>query len=109
MRSVPLDESASGVFDTVGTAVVQIGPSRRQVWHTSNVAVVTDSALSTAARVYRGSVAPGNYLAGTHSGNGDNAPLEVTLTPGALLTVVWSGGTPGARATVSLYGSMEVN
>lgn len=109
MRILPLDEDAHGIVDALGVAVVTIGPTRRQIWRTTNVAVLCDSTESTEARVYRGSAMPGNYLAGTHSGNGDNAPISVSLATGGLLTVVWTGGTPGARATVSLYGTMEVN
>lgn len=110
MRTLALDESATGVFDAAGRAVVTVGPVRRQTWMPANIAVFTDSSSSTEARVYQGAPAPGSYYAGTYSGNSDNAPAAgLRLTPGAVLTVVWTGGTPGARATVSLSGTMEVD
>lgn len=109
MRSVDLDENLSTVFSATGDAVVQIGPVRRQTWVPANVGVVTDSATSTQARVFVGPQS-GSFYAGTFSGNRDNCPMSgIRLSPGAFLTVAWSGGTPGARATVSLTGTMEVN
>lgn len=108
MRVLPLDESASGVFNSSGVATVQIGPVRRQTWRPENIGVTTTSTTATEARVYQGS-ASGTFYAGTYSGNRDNAPASgLRLSPGQVLTVVWSGGTPGARATVTLAGTMEV-
>lgn len=108
MRSVPLDESESGTLDAAGSATVRIGPVRAQTWTVTNVAVSSTSTLDTQARVYRGAATPGQLLAGTYSGNQDNAPLSEPLQPGQRLTVAWVGGTPGARVTVSVSGTMQV-
>lgn len=109
MRSVPLDESESGTVDASGVASVRIGPTRvQQYWRVGNVALSCTSSDDAEARVYLGAATPGNLLAGTYSGNQDNAPISVPLGFGQFLTVVWSGATPAATATVSLNGTMEV-
>lgn len=109
MRTAQLDEANSGTFDALGVAVVRIGPTRvQQYWKPSNVAVSSTSSSDTEARVYLGAATPSNLLAGSYSGNRDNAPIAQPLGFGQVLTVVWSGGTPGATATVSVSGQMEV-
>lgn len=105
-----LDEGAGGTLNAAGRAVVTIGPrTPSSRWRTSNVAVSTTSTVDTECRLYLGAEAPQNLLGGTFSGNRDQIGAAVTLYPGSVLTAVWTGGTPGATATVSVYGVLDVD
>lgn len=104
-----LDVGASVALDATGRGVVVFQTETpRQQWRVQNVAVSGTSALDVDAKVYFGTEAPGNYVGGTNQGNNDNLPCDVTMDPSKVLTIVWSGGTPGARQTASLIGSYLV-
>lgn len=104
-----LDVDASVVLDASGRGVVVIQTETpRQLWQVNNVAVSGTSALDVDAKVYFGSETPKNYVGGTNQGNNDNIPCNVLMYPNKVLTIVWSGGTPGARQTASLIGTYKV-
>jgi hypothetical protein len=71
-----------------------------------SVSVTTD-VLQPVAKVYLGSVSPGNLLDGTETGANDSSDIDATLMPGEYLTVEWTGGDSGAIATASFYGDVE--
>lgn len=105
-----LDEGKTGTIGADGRAVITIGPlTPSSRWRTSNVAVSTTSAVDTECRLYLGNEAPQNLLGGTFSGNRDQIGAAVTLYPGSVLTAVWANGTPGATASVSVYGALDVD
>lgn len=107
VRAVSLDELARGTVAADGTCVVSIGPVRRQTWKPSNVGVQCTSASAT-AKLYLGPSKSGQYMGGTYDGTNDNMPVGITLTQGALITVVWEGATPGDLCTLTVVGTMEV-
>ncbi len=105
-----LDEGGNGTFTAAGRAVVAIGPrTPSSRWRTANVAVSTTSATDTECRLYLGPEAPQNLLGATYGGNRDQVGVAVTLHPGSVLTAVWTLGTPGATASVSVYGALDVD
>jgi hypothetical protein len=55
------------------------------------------------ARLYSPS---GVLLGGTYTGSQDTTDVSITLRFGAQLRVEWTGGDPGARATVSVSGTI---
>jgi hypothetical protein len=112
MRTVPLDEYATGTAAADGTCVVSLGPVARQMWQVSNEAVQCQSPAVTpaapTAKLYTGPTVAGAYLAGTYDGVNDSAQVAVTLRVGGRLTALWEGCDPGSLCTLSLYGTMGV-
>jgi hypothetical protein len=109
MRTVPLDEQASGTVAADGTCEVTIGPISRQTWTVQMVSVsCSSSASSPTAKLYLGPSKQGRYIAGTYDGINDNMPCNVDLPQGARITVVWEDGDPGARCLVGVLGTMKV-
>ena len=108
----PLTESASVILNASGTGVAYIGPkNQNQIWKVRSVAVSVGSATDEpVAKVYMNSVGQSNFLSGSYSGSQDTNDLgyEITLRPGTRFAVEWTGGDAGARATVTVYGTVEV-
>ena len=104
-----LDEAARGTLNAAGEVTVTIGPrTPNSRWRVANIAVSTDSSTDTECRLYLGPEAPANLIGATYSGNRDQLGTGLTLFPGQLLTAVWTLGDPGATATVSVYGVLDV-
>ncbi len=57
--------------------------------------------------MYRGIVTLSNVIDSTSSGNNDTSDQSLTLGTLETLTFVWSGGTPGADAYASIYGTLD--
>lgn len=107
---IQLDEFASTVLDGSGNGSVRIGPrNSRQRWDVTNIAVMSSStnAIPTAT-AYLGAPVAGSSLGGTYDGSNDSAAVSVSLHPGQFISVAWTGGDPGASATVSLYGTLSI-
>lgn len=104
---VPLDESISGEIGADGTCQILAGPtSLAHTWEVAWVTVASDSAASTVAFL---ASATGGRLGGTRSGNQDSTDLPgVVLTTGQRLIGEWHLGTPGARCTLSVFGSIDI-
>lgn len=104
-----LDESASVVLSASGAGSLTIGPTTpRTRWKITNAAVSGTSSADTTANLYLGPASPANLIGGTYSGNQDSIGIDLELFPGQILTAVWTGGTAGARQTLSIYGSFDV-
>lgn len=103
-----LNESGSVVLSASGGGTVKIGPGRPGTkWHVKVLAVSTSTAVAVPeARIYLGEPASGNLLGGTYTGSSDSTDLDVWIYAGQKLSVVWTGGDSGARATVSVYGEL---
>lgn len=103
----PLDESGSAVVGGNGRARVDIGPAGlAQEWSAAWATVQSESALPTFAIL---SGPGGNGLGATRSGNQDTTDLpDIVLKPGQRLTAEWFNGTPGARCTLMVYGTVSV-
>jgi hypothetical protein len=107
-QTLQLSESTSVVLDGSGAGVARIGPQRAGVrWELSSVALsATVSDPQPTALVYLGSAAPGSFLGGSYSGAQDTASTTAVLFSGQYLTIAWSGGAAGARATATVLGKL---
>jgi len=107
MSSSPLDVTATTVLNGSGSGSVSVGPNRaRQKWVPPlTVAVSTSTAnLIPVARLTMGS----QKLGSSYTGSDDSDDLPATtVLPGQKITVTWTGGDPGAVATVSIGGTLE--
>lgn len=100
---------ATATFDSDGQAVAVTAPVPwGRTWRITSVTVATslaESGPATSATVYRGTAVQSNQLDTTRrGGNGATTDVAITLYAGEALTVVWTGGTPGATATVTATG-----
>jgi len=98
-----LEAHASCVLDGSGNGSVSLSPqNNRVVWNVTTVSVQGSSSNPMpTATAFLGSTA----LGGTYAGSNDSDDVDVTVYPGQLLTVRWTGGTPGASATAYAYGT----
>jgi hypothetical protein len=110
MRVVPLRKSASGVFDAAGRATARLRPERfNEEWQIDLTSVNSTSTLTTGCSVYRNSEADTNFIeASVFNGNKDTSDSPYELAPGEELLYVWTGGTPGRVATVSVRGKVLI-
>lgn len=109
MQRVPLDVDISATFDVNGNARARIGPSvYGHKWHIARmVTSTTDTVLVPELRIYLNGEAPNRLLDGSYSGNLDTSAMELTLQTLDKLVIVWSLGTPGAIATLTVQGIIE--
>ena len=112
MRTLPLNAKAYATLDASGNGTASIGPlSPGEVWSglTVAVSVATNTAEAT-CRIYAGAGAtPGYFADGTTWGStGDSTNNLGTVRVGGQVSAVWSGGDPGAKATMTITGTRTV-
>lgn len=108
-RTEQLDEHASVVLNAAGNGTVQLQCPTVETWTVSRTAVsTTTNVLEPTAQTYIGQVAPGSALSGTYSGSLDSSDENQQINPGQSLYCVWTGGDPGATATLSVFGTKLV-
>lgn len=94
------------IADANGNATVSLQPPGTYEWEVTQIGILTTGAANSKCSVFVDNV----FYCGSNSGNGDAAdgnPLQVNN--GSVLTVVWSGVTPGATCTANLLvEEMEV-
>jgi len=110
---VPLSVSASTVLDVNGNGQVQPGPQLAGVsWSPSNVGIVVTPVSTTVVstfKVYNGAAQDQNFIGGTYTGDSNSSAISVPdMHPGSVITGVWSGGNPGATATMTLTGTQNI-
>lgn len=107
-RTVTLPpKRASVVLDASGNGTVQLQPNRLETWHVSSTAVrVTSNTLEPVATTYVTSVDDGHILSSTFSGSNDSSPEVQDLQPGQPIFCRWTGGDPGATATLTVLGTV---
>lgn len=107
-----LQDTKRVVLDASGTGTVTFGPGRpNEKWTVTRIGVqVSTNVLESQAKIYRGTVGVGSYISGTVSGStGDNDDgLEEALWSGENLSVQWTGGDVGATATVTYWGTIDI-
>jgi hypothetical protein len=114
MARVPLNETAPVILNGSGNGTAKIGPvSAREVWSPQNVHVRTSTNADEATcLIYVGdSAIQANFRDGTFTGSSGDSSDRVsadTVKVGAHVWAVWSGGDPGATATVNVTGHKEV-
>lgn len=111
-QTLPLDESTQIVLDASGNGAVTIGPSYSyQIWKPTQINVlVSSNQKEPVFKYYRGSsIGLTNYLGGTYTGSNDQSDISgQILQPGEVFLCVWTGGDPGALASVGLNGTKEI-
>lgn len=116
MRQFPLTVSATVTLNGSGAGTVQLGPSLpRELWRPAVANVQCSANVTTGvcqATVYAGPQAAQAYFRGaTQSGDTGDSTDTVSadeLRPGTYVWAVWSGGVPGAVATLTVTGTREV-
>lgn len=109
-----LSESVSVQLDGSGNGTAKTGPlSARETWQPSNVHVSVSTATNEAVcNIYVGDAAQQrNFRDATFTGSSGDSSDRVnadTVTVGAYVWAVWTGGDPGAMATLSVTGSKMV-
>lgn len=116
MARLPLTESASVTLDGTGAGTARLSPDEpAMVWFPATVHVQASSNTSEAqCLIYAGPSATQPYFVdGTFSGSSGDATDKIagrviarTQTP--YIWAVWSGGMPGAQATMIVSGEKEV-
>jgi hypothetical protein len=110
-RTLNLNQNANVTLDQYGNGTVQAGPQIPGVtWTVTLAACTTASVVNTPVfNLYLGDPIPQNNLGGTYSGNNDEyTPLSAVLPNGQYMTGQWTGGDPGALATMTLTGTQQV-
>jgi hypothetical protein len=78
-------------------------------WQVDRIAIATSAGSATSFRLYLGTVDPVNLIDGTAAGDFDvnDAATPLEVTSGTVLTGQWSGGVPGAVATMRVHYLVE--
>lgn len=113
MSDQVLDTYGSVVLDASGGGVVTLQPEGFREWEVTAINVRTDQGVTATpvpqCTVYLGDRQPGQIVAQTWMGNRASAGgSPVTVQASQPLITEWTGGVPGSRATVSLYGTMSM-
>lgn len=105
-----LDVPLSVTLDSSGAGTVTVSVPWGQEWTVTAITTSTDQAATTlpypVCKVYRGGVSPSNLIAATYSGQLDTARGNERFLPGEVLTVQWTGGVAGVRATTNIIGEV---
>lgn len=111
MTKVPLNESQPVTLDGAGNGTARLSPAFGQTWHPATTSVKASSAVAEAqCRIYNGTdTTDANFVDGTRSGStGDSTDhLRECRAPNSIWAV-WTGGDPGAQATLKVYGTKEI-
>jgi hypothetical protein len=96
-------------LDGSGNGSVTFGPDRGNTqWIIRRASVKTSTNISEPiASIYRGSVNPGTLISATYSGaqDTDSDINDNPLFTGEYYTCEWTGGDPGATATIAFSGT----
>lgn len=108
----PLNGFASVKLDGSGNGIASIGPQRvREHWQPSSASVsVSSNTLEAQCSVYLGStLGSATFLGQTATGStGDTCGIGVDMQTGMLIWAKWSGGDPGAIATLVPNGEYTI-
>lgn len=109
----PLNTSTSVTLNGSGAGTASLGPRIGQRWRqvVASVSIPQPVTNEPLCSLYMGGAAiPANFVDGTYTGSLDSsdAGSMFVLTPGQSVFAVWSGGDPGAIATLSLTGVEEI-
>jgi hypothetical protein len=110
MERRPLEHAfATVTLNGSGNGTASIGPTRvRERWYPSIVSVsVSSNASEPACKTYRGpQITDAAFVDGTYTGSSDSTDSfqGTELHAGDKVWAVWTGGDPGATATVTVTG-----
>jgi hypothetical protein len=110
-QTQPLNTSGSVTLNASGAGTVQLGPQAAETWQLASAGITVPSAsLSSppACSIYAGSSpTPGYFVDGTYTGmlNNTGKVNGIMIFPGQAVYAVFSGGTAGNIATLSVFGT----
>ena len=103
------------VLSGAGGGTAKAGPAGpAEVWHAEYASVSVSTPITNEAqcRIYVGdSAIPANFVDGTLSGSTGDGTGRVSGRPvklGDFIWAVWSGGDPGAVATLNVTGTRDL-
>lgn len=100
--AVPLEVVSTVTLDANGDGTIRLSPAGEKWEVTSTYVECSDTTSEAVCKVFRRNGFP---LGGTYSGSsGDANDTRYYLEDGHAVTIEWTGGTPGATATVTLTG-----
>lgn len=112
MRQLPLSAKAYAVLDSHGNGTASVGPlSPGEQWSGLTVSVsVATNANEATCQIYAGAAATPGYFADatTWGSTGDSTQNIGIVRVGGNVFAVWSGGDPGAKATLAVTGTRQV-
>lgn len=116
MQNVPLYESAFTTLDSNGNGSVRLGPDGAAgLWHPEIASVsVSTNNLEADCSIYAGAAPiPQWFVEGTHSGSTGDSTDRVTgkviaRTKLPYIWAAWTGGDPGAQATLNISGTKDI-
>ena len=115
MPDVPLSEFAAVTLDGAGNGTAKTGPRAHGItWRPATASIkMTGPAPAGVATVYLyagSSPTDDNFIDSTYDVSNDSTDRvngqQIVL--GQYVYAVWSGGTPGATATLTVNGTQEV-
>ncbi len=106
---IGLDGQVMGVIGAGGSVTLRVGPSGvGSSWALDQAGLSTSTGAndSSTVAVFAGPQAISSFfVAQSYAGGGSSVGLTgLALVPGEFVWAVWSGGTPGANATVKVSG-----
>jgi hypothetical protein len=111
MPENPLNTSGRVVLDGSGSGRVTLTPNVGQRWTIRTASVrVAPSVNIPQCRLYIGGDATDDaFIDGTYTGNlnSTDSLAAYPVSAGVKVIAVWSGGDPGAAATLSLWGTVD--
>lgn len=113
MRTLNLTAIATCTLDGSGNGQAATGPTgTREAWQPATAAVSASSNTSEAtAKVFAGAqVGQGTFVDGTTWGSTGDSTNSFTqpVYPGQQVFAVWTGGDPGATATLVVSGTRTI-
>lgn len=112
MDELRLDTFAAVTLDAGGGGRVQLGPRTGEMWRPTVAGVSTNTAAKLPqCSIYVGSAAnPISLVDHSYTGHADSTSRisGTVVYPGHSIWAVWSGGDPGAVATLSLFGTKQI-
>jgi hypothetical protein len=109
MRQLPVMKTAQVTLNAAGAGKVTLSPGMYGVtWHLTQASVRTIQSVITKEAKAQLESFPYS-LPGTFSGSsGDTTGLDLTLSASQQISCTWSGGDPGAVATLSISGTQTI-
>lgn len=100
-----LTSTINATFDANGNAVASIGVGPNRRWVITLLNTRTTSTTQTRHWVRRNTPSTGQQLDFSRTGNGDTSSTSIELKSGEKLIAEWTGGTPGALASLDFEGT----
>lgn len=95
---------ATTVLDASGNGVASLTPDGGD-WKVTITSVSVNSSTSEpTANLYLNTVGDVGFIEGTYSGSSDSSDTSYVVSLGEVLYCQWTGGDPGATATLRITG-----